>query len=335
MKTHRQLFKLAHLLLLSAFLSGCAAQTLESPAYTQSTAKLALAKEYENVDQGRVFVVAHRGCWTHAPENSIPSVQNCVKLGVEVIEIDVQLTADKQLVVFHDKTVERMTGETGSVSEMTLAELKALKLYERDGSDAQLFAKPLKTNVSIPTLAEVLQAARGHLMINLEIKSSGFSWQETFHAAAKLVKEMDIVDHVLWKIKPLTRGDSGNEPADAVLKTLDLEGLPYVMPILWQSSRGHEQQLNDFTGTGIEGFEIVAQDPNYWPIAADGRVIGADKHRFMGVAVLPRWSAGFSDDIAVREPDAAWGKLLELGADLIMTDRPEQLIAYLELKGLR
>lgn len=334
MKTNRQLFKLAHLLLLSAFLSGCAGQTGTISANTQSKPKLALAKEYENVDQGRVFVVAHRGCWTHAPENSIPSVQNCVKLGVEVIEIDVQLTADKQLVVFHDKTVDRMTGETGSVSEMTLAELKALKLYERDGSDAQLFAKPLKTNESIPTLAEVLQAARGHLMINLEIKSSGFSWQETFAAAAELTKQMDMADHVLWKIKPPVRGNSKNMSANVVIEQLDVSGLPYLMPIVWQSSRGHEQQLADF-GKNVTGFEIIAQDPNYWPLAADGRIIGADKYRFMGIAVLPRWSAGYSDDIALHDPDAAWGKLLQLGADLIMTDRPEQLISYLKSKGLR
>ena len=114
-----------------------------------------------------------------------------------------------------------------------------------------------------------------------------------------------------------------------------IEGLKYTMPIIWQSERGFGEQLDDFSGLNTRAFELIGQDLGAWPIGPDGRIVGADVNRYMGVAVVPKWSAGLSDELALVDPDAAWGKLLELGFDLIMTDRPEQLVLYLEERGLR
>ena len=59
------------------------------------------------------LVVGHRGAAAHAPENTFPSYQRAVEMGADAIEIDVHLTADGQLAVIHDDTLERTTGQPG------------------------------------------------------------------------------------------------------------------------------------------------------------------------------------------------------------------------------
>ena len=296
-----------------------------------------LTAAYEEVDNGLVFIVAHRGCWASEPENSIASLQACIRLGIEAVEIDVQLTRDREAVVFHDTTLNRMTPSWGYVADHTLAELQTLPLFERDGMSTLAHFRPLPTKHRIPSLRDYLNAARGRIMINLEIKTNHrYGFEETFHTAAELAREMGLLDHVFWKIMPPARGVTGTDArADAVARTLEIDELPYVMPMVWQSERQFERQLEDFEGLGIKGYELIAQDVDRWTIGEDGRIVGSDVYRYMGIAVGARWSAGLSDDVALVDPDAAWGTLLDLGFDLIMTDRPEQLMLYLEERKLR
>lgn len=296
-----------------------------------------LKAAYEDVDDGRVFVVAHRGCWSAAPENSVAAIEACVRLGVEAVEIDVQMTGDGELIVFHDTTLKRMTNAFGYVGDKTLAELREYRLYERDGAPVQQFNRPIITNMPIATLKEVFEAARGRLMINLEIKSNhAAGFVKTFGAAVELAKELGVEDHVFWKIPPSVRGRAGPEDrADARYNSVDTSGLPYVMPIVWESERGFENQLEDFDAAGLTAFEIVSGDLDYWPVGRDGRILGADRYRYMMVGVLPRWAGGLSDDVAAADPEAVWGRMINLGADLIMTDRPERLLHYLKESGRR
>ena len=90
-------------------------------------------------------LVAHRGLHDHAngvPENSLPAFQRAVDRG-HAIELDVHITADDRLVVFHDNKLERMTGVPGYLEEWTLQDLKKLRLL---GTDAR-----------IPTVDELLE----------------------------------------------------------------------------------------------------------------------------------------------------------------------------------
>ncbi len=89
---------------------------------------------------------AHRGLHTEdgtVPENSLPAFRAAAEAGYAV-EMDVHLTADDQLVVFHDDTLERMCGVPGVIDDFTLAELRALRLGD--------------TDCVIPTFAEALEA---------------------------------------------------------------------------------------------------------------------------------------------------------------------------------
>lgn len=307
-----------------------------------------LKNMFEQPHNGKVMVAAHRGCWTITPENTIASLDYCVELGVEVIEIDVQLTADKKLIVFHDRTLERMTNGSGYVAEHTLEDLKELSLYERDGSPAQLLNKRIITNIKIPTLEEFLDAANGRILINLEIKSNKFfSFEDVFYAATKMAKNRAVEDQIIWKIPSPSRvydvkiiGDfSGDDNAEtkssAFVSRLDLEGLTYVMPIINNSERSFTKKLTDYENLiKIDSFELITTELGYWQLN-NGKIVDADKNSYMAIALKPSWAGGLSDDVALKDPDSSWGRLTDLGFKIIMTDRPEQLIAYLRRKGLK
>ncbi len=105
---------------------------------------------------GRNF--AHRGLHRidkSVPENSIPAFEHAARIGYG-IELDVHITADGELVVFHDDDTKRVCGVEGGVEERTLDELRALRLCG--------------TDKAIPTLQEVLAAVAGRIPIIVELK---------------------------------------------------------------------------------------------------------------------------------------------------------------------
>jgi len=101
------------------------------------------------------LLFGHRGFGYSAPENSLDSIQKAVEFGLDGIEIDVQLTKDNELIVFHDSFLDRLTNGTGEVSEKTLEEIKFLSYYG---------------NESVLTLDEVLNQVNGKLVVDLDVK---------------------------------------------------------------------------------------------------------------------------------------------------------------------
>src|SRR5512139_3843484 len=93
-----------------------------------------MAKPY--LDRPGPWVVAHRGGSALAPENTFPAFDRAVALGADALEIDVRLTGDGAVVVFHDEETARLTGEPGTIEGRTLAEVAALDAafsFSRDG----------------------------------------------------------------------------------------------------------------------------------------------------------------------------------------------------------
>ena len=113
----------------------------------------------------RVYNCAHRGASGHAPENTLAALELAVRLGADMAEIDVQQTADGQLVLFHDDTLERTSSGRGPLAERTLAELRAL--------DAGTWYGERFAGQRIPTLVEAVSLARGRLALNIELKADG------------------------------------------------------------------------------------------------------------------------------------------------------------------
>ncbi|WP_433721392.1 glycerophosphodiester phosphodiesterase [Actinoplanes sp. CA-051413] len=98
--------------------------------------------------------VAHRGYSAVAPENTLPALAAGVRAGATLIEFDVRTTADGVPVVIHDRTVDRTTGGTGHVWELTLDEISAL--------DAGSWFSPAYAGIRIPLLREVIDLLRPH-----------------------------------------------------------------------------------------------------------------------------------------------------------------------------
>lgn len=109
-------------------------------------------------------VIGHRGARVEAPENTLLAFRKAIDAGADMIECDVQRTADNRLVIMHDPYIDRMTNMTGTVTELTWNQLaQAIVGGEKWPESAE----------KIPELADVLAVcAQGGIAINIEIKAS-------------------------------------------------------------------------------------------------------------------------------------------------------------------
>jgi glycerophosphoryl diester phosphodiesterase len=107
------------------------------------------------------IIFAHRGASAYAPENTLSSFNLAVSQGADAIELDAQLTLDKQVVIFHDLSLDRTTNGTGHLALKTLAELREL--------DAGAFFSNKFTGEKIPLLEEVFEAVGKKTYINVEL----------------------------------------------------------------------------------------------------------------------------------------------------------------------
>jgi glycerophosphoryl diester phosphodiesterase len=114
-------------------------------------------------DLPRPLVIAHRGASAHAPENTMAAFELAAQQGAHAIELDAQLTADNQLVVFHDIQLARSTDGDGALSSKTLAEVRELDAGKQYG--------PGFRGQRIPLLEEVCAALARRLFVNVHIKS--------------------------------------------------------------------------------------------------------------------------------------------------------------------
>ncbi len=113
----------------------------------------------------RTRITAHRGASASAPENTIYAFQAAVESGADYIELDVQLTSDGQLVVFHDEKLDRVTDGKGKLKDHTYDELQQLSAGIRFGGE---FA-----DAKIPLLSEVFEEIGSDVLYNVEIKDYG------------------------------------------------------------------------------------------------------------------------------------------------------------------
>ena len=138
-----------------------------------------------------LLIAAHRGQWREAPENSLPAIEAAIEDGAHVVELDVRLTSDGVPVLMHDETVDRTTNGTGRIDELTLAQVRELRLKKGLGG-----AQASVTQEFVPTLAEAMDVLRGRAMINLD-KAWPFRDE-----VLQVLRETDTVDHGLFKGSP-------------------------------------------------------------------------------------------------------------------------------------
>ncbi len=136
------------------------------------------------------FIFAHRGASAHAPENTLAAFCMAVDLGANGIELDAKLSADQQVMVIHDQTVDRTTDGKGKVRELTLQQLKSL--------DAGSFFDSQFAQERIPTLEEVFAEVGQRTVINVELTNYASPTDPLPELVADLVIKYSLQGRVLF-----------------------------------------------------------------------------------------------------------------------------------------
>lgn len=268
----------------------------------------------------KVLTVAHRGDWRNAPENSVDAIKRALEMGIDIVEIDIRKTKDNHLIVMHDKSIDRTTNGKGEISTLLMDSIQNVVLKNGAG---------MQTKHKVPTLREVMRFVKGKpLLLNLDK-----AWANLPESYA-ILKETGTVDQAIFK---------GNEPLHVMQKKYGnlLDSIHY-MPMVWPTNYniyGETEQAPDvYTKGFIENYTPVAFEVIY--DKEDSPVVDAIsimQKENISVWVNTLWDelcAGHSDEKALENPDAHWGWIIDKGANVIQTDRPKELIAYLKSKGL-
>ena len=145
----------------------------------------------------RVLNYAHQGGAREQPSSTLAAMHAAVAAGADAIELDVHATADGELVVCHDATVDRTTDGTGRIAEMTLAQVRRLDnaYWWRPGEivDHEVGPWPLRgQGHGIPTVREVLDAFPDDVYLNFDLKEPGYE-----SLLAEVLREHGRTDHVI------------------------------------------------------------------------------------------------------------------------------------------
>jgi glycerophosphoryl diester phosphodiesterase len=270
-----------------------------------------LLKQLNNSNGTDVLVIAHRGDWRNFPENSLEGFSSAIDMGVDIIEMDVAKTKDNQLVILHDKTLDRTTNSKGLVSDWTLDSLR--KLYLKDGLG-------IETSYKIPTLEEALLVCKGKALVNLD-KSYEF-FNQGYDVAKKTGTTRQIVMKGSDKTVEQVMADFGTK-----LDTITF------MPIINLDNQPNALQIIDDyqTKLKVKAFEIVFSKDTSKVLTRFPQI----KENGSRIWVNSLWASlnsGYADNEAVKNKDSIYGWYLKKGVNMIQTDRPQLLIDYLRSK---
>ena len=254
----------------------------------------------------RPWLVAHRGGARLAPENTLPAFARAARLGADAFELDVHLTRDGEVVVFHDDETTRLTGAPGTIEQRTLAEVRALDAGFGFTEDAGRSFPWRGRGVAPPSLRELL-AAYPSMRMNIEAKSAD---PALARALVHVIREAGAGDRVCL-------GSQHDEQGERIRRLLPeaCHFLPegpatcHVMAARAPGSSGCPRgwDVADLPYR-VDGIDLVLLD----------RATIDHLHR-EGLAVFA-WTVDEEQDMR---------RLLADGVDGIMTDRPDVLAAVL------
>lgn len=145
----------------------------------------------------RPIVLAHRGGTHLAPEHTMPAFEKSAQLGVDGFEIDIRLTKDEEIIVFHDATIDRTTDGFGLVAEMTLEEINAFNHgYQFEDLEGNTPFRDKK--VDVVTLRELLETY-SNMLVNIDIKDAPDTYEGSLMPSKlwRLIEELGVEDRVV------------------------------------------------------------------------------------------------------------------------------------------
>jgi glycerophosphoryl diester phosphodiesterase len=231
-----------------------------------------------------VAVTAHRGASLQAPENSMAAFRAAAEAGTTYVELDVQRTRDGALVVIHDGDLLRVAGDPRKVRDLTLAEIQALDIGTKRG--------PQYAGERVPTLAEVIDYARGRFRVNVELKYNvpdpGLA-----PAVVDLLREQDFIDQV-------------------VITSLDLAAL--------RQTEGIEPRL-------VTGLIVTAAVGNVLRVDTD--FVSLNAARASASLVAQAQAAGKGVHVWTVNTPEVMLRMIERDVDNIITDDPAMLVGVM------
>ena len=281
----------------------------EVPNKKLSKIESLLANLHDSTNK-EVIVVAHRGDWRNAPENSLQAIQSCIDMGVDMVEIDVRETKDGHLVLMHDKTIDRTTKGKGAVNEWILDSLKTLQLLDGLG---------VATSNKIPTLEEALNLCKGKILVNLD-KS-----YDIFDKCYEVAKKTQMLDQIIIK-----GAKSKKQVENEFGEYLDKVNF---MPIVRLANPNAKETIDEYLEGDIPlAFEFtVPQDTislikNFKTIRNKGASVWVN-------SLWAKHNGGHDDEKAYLDANV-YDWFIKNNIDIIQTDRPKLLLDYLRSKGL-
>lgn len=239
--------------------------------------------------------IAHRGSRVLWPENTLPAFSGAVEMGYAHVETDLHLSSDGVLVCFHDHTLERTTDGAGPVETRTLAELKRLDAGYRHRREAEF---PFRgRGVEIPTLEELLTAFPDVSVI-VDLKSDGLE-----DPLARLLDKLDAHERLivgsfsdarLARFRQVTGGGVATSAGPTAARAWLLTSR------VGRGMRGDAAALQ--IPTHVRGIRVV-----------DAKLVSAARASGLQVHV---WTVNTPPEMR---------RLLEVGVDGIITDRPDLL----------
>ena len=273
--------------------------------------------EINNPASKYVVVVCHRGDWRNYPENSLGAIESVIRMGADIVEIDLKLTKDSVLVLSHDATCNRMTTGKGEISTMTYDSLATFNLKRAH-------------NVAIPgtritTFQEALELCKDRIVINVD---QGFQY---YDLVVKMTDALNMTDQILIK---------GKKAREVVAREMEGSQMMYMPIIDIQKPKGKElfAQYEDWfaqTGEKPLAYEVCFSELDEEVEDCCRKVVAQGSKLWINTL----WASlcgGYEDDAAFEgNPDEVYGKILSLGTSMIQTDRPEMLINWLKKQGRR
>jgi glycerophosphoryl diester phosphodiesterase len=249
--------------------------------------------------------VAHRGASTLAPENTIEAFRLAVEAGAGGLELDVHMTRDGHIVVIHDATVDRTTNGSGAVSEMTLDELRRFDAGHNFSPDGGSTRPYRGRGVWVPTLGEVLEEFPG-IAVNIEIKAGTPGIEETVLGILRDANALGralVVSTPHAIVKRFRKISSGHISTGASRWEI---GVFYILSRL---------RLERLVRPAYDALQVPLLHRGI--LVVTPRFIRAAQARGVRVDV---WTINQAEEMR---------RLLDLGVDVIMTDRPGTLAEVL------
>ncbi|MBQ6556106.1 MAG: glycerophosphodiester phosphodiesterase family protein [Bacteroidales bacterium] len=287
----------------------------------------AIVAQIHNPDSKYVVVACHRGDWRNFPENSIPAIESIIRMGADIMELDLKMTKDSVLVLSHDGTVTRCTnfssvfknepGKSARVKDLTLEEIKRLSLKRAHNIAID--------TLRMPTLREALLCCKDRICVNVD---QGY---EFYDEVLAITEELGVTDQILIK---------GKKPIEVVAahEAKYPHNMMY-MPIVDIQRPSGIELFNSYLEQGVVplAYEVC------WQTNDDGAFDDACRKildQGSKIWVNTIWASlcggdGNDDDAAyvAKDPGDVYQQYLDKGVSMIQTDRPEFLIGWLTKQG--